>query len=48
MQIGGLARKCSTFFDWLANTHSDSLGELLWKNEMMVYASTLYPELNNN
>jgi hypothetical protein len=48
MQIGALARKCSNFFDWLSNSHSDSLAELLWKNEMIIYASELYPELNNN
>jgi hypothetical protein len=46
--MGALARKCSSFFDWLANTHSDSLAEQLWKNEMILYASELYPELNNN
>lgn len=47
MQLGGLGRKCSTFFDWLSNTHSDSLAELLWKNAMLVRAGELYPELSN-
>jgi len=42
-----LAKKCNIFFGWIANTKTPVLAEQLWKNDMLTYASQLYPELNN-